>query len=86
MNPFFILLLATFLLNIPCGYWRASVKKFSWQWFVAIHLPVPILIALRLIMNENYRLNTFLILIAVYFIGQLLGSTIKKISKKNKQN
>ena len=35
----FVVALVVFLLNIPFGYWRANVRKFSLQWGLAIHIP-----------------------------------------------
>ena len=32
------------VLNLPFGFWRSRVKKFSVPWFLAIHLPVPMII------------------------------------------
>ena len=28
-----IALAVTFMINLPCGYWRAGVRKFSPAWF-----------------------------------------------------
>lgn len=39
--------LLSFLINIPLGMWREQTRKFSWQWFVAIHASIPFIIALR---------------------------------------
>lgn len=71
---FFALL--TVLINIPFGYWRANVKKFSMQWFFAIHLPVPFIIAARIFTEIGYELNSFLIVASAFFIGQYLGGVI----------
>jgi hypothetical protein len=30
-----------FLFNLPFRYWRASVRKFSPQWLLSIHLSAP---------------------------------------------
>ena len=35
--------LLVFLLNLPFGYWRASVRRLSWQWFPAVLLPLLLL-------------------------------------------
>jgi len=35
-----------FLLNLPFGYWRQNVRKFSFQWFLAVHLPVRFVLCL----------------------------------------
>jgi hypothetical protein len=35
-----LIALLTFGVNLPFGYWRANVKKFSLHWILAIHIPV----------------------------------------------
>jgi hypothetical protein len=62
-----------FLLNLPFGFWRARVRKFSLQWILAVHVPVPFIIALRLISGLGFRLVTFPVMIGAYFLGQFLG-------------
>ncbi len=62
------------VLNIPFGYWRANVKKFSTQWFLAIHIPVPFIIALRLLSGIGFAWYTYLLLVGAFFLGQKLGS------------
>lgn len=59
--------------NLPFGYWRANVGRFSPQWFLAIHLPVPLVIALRVFTGLGWQLATFAALVAFFFAGQLLG-------------
>ncbi len=39
-----IVSIIVFSINIPFGYWRANVKKFSLQWILAVHIPVPFII------------------------------------------
>lgn len=38
----------SFLCNLPLGRWRASLKKFSATWFLAVHLSIPFIIFLRI--------------------------------------
>lgn len=38
---YLVAIAGTFLVNVPFGYWRAGVRKFSPAWFVAIHAAVP---------------------------------------------
>ena len=64
----------TFLLNIPFGMWRASVRKFSLTWMVAVHASVPIIVALRLWLDVSYMLIPVLIAIAV--LSQWVGSRL----------
>ncbi|MEW6128650.1 MAG: hypothetical protein AB1757_16545 [Acidobacteriota bacterium] len=70
--------LSVCLFNIPFGYWRESVRKFSLQWILAIHLPVPLVIALRIFSGLGWRLITFPVLIGAYFLGQFIGGKLRK--------
>jgi hypothetical protein len=67
-----------FLLNLPFGYWRAGVKKFSPAWFVAVHAPVPLAIGLRYAAGMGFRLATLPIYIAAFFLGQMAGGRWRK--------
>ncbi len=64
------------LVNLPFGYWRANVDKLTPQWFLAIHLPVPLVIAARVFGGIGWDLVTFPVLIGAYSLGQLLGSRL----------
>lgn len=66
-----------FFLNIPFGYWRANVGKFSCSWVAAIHLPVPLVISLRFMMGIGWALASFPALVGAYFLGQLTGGWLK---------
>lgn len=63
----------TLLINIPFGYWRANVRKKSFQWILAIHIPVPFVILLRIYSDIGFELYTYPIVIASYFLGQFTG-------------
>ena len=62
-----------FILNLPFGYWRANVRVYGLQWALAIHIPVPFVIAARILSNIGFEFYTYPILIAAFFIGQYLG-------------
>ena len=66
------------LFNLPFGYWRAGARKFSAQWILSIHFPVPFIIALRIFSGLGWRLVTFPVLIGAFFAGQFLGGRIYK--------
>lgn len=66
------------MLNLPFGYWRASVRKFSMPWIFAIHLPVPMIVALRIYSGLGWRLMTFPVLIGSFFLGQFIGGKFRK--------
>jgi hypothetical protein len=69
--------LAVFILNLPFGYWRAGTRKFSWQWALAIHLPVPFVVLLRLYAGLGWHWSTFPVLIAAFFLGQSAGARLR---------
>ena len=71
-----ILLLAAFidfLFNIPFGYWRANTKRFSVQWFLSIHLPIPFLIILRIFSGIGFEFITYPIMVSAFLLGQYFG-------------
>jgi hypothetical protein len=69
---------AILLVNLPFGYWRAGVRKFSVPWFVAVHAPVPVAVLLRWKAGLGFRLATLPVFVAAYFAGQLLGGRLRK--------
>lgn len=68
--------LIVLIINIPFGYWRANVKRFSLQWFIAIHIPVLFVIALRLVSHLGFMWYTYVVLVTAFFLGQQAGSLI----------
>jgi len=65
-----------FLTNLPFGYWRGRVRKFSLQWYLSIHLPVPLVIALRIFGGVGWHLVTYPLLVGAFCAGQLFGSRL----------
>jgi hypothetical protein len=68
---------ATLVLNLPFGFWRAGVRRFSPAWFLAVHAPVPLIVAMRFAAGLGWRLATFPVLIAAFFGGQFIGARIR---------
>ena len=68
-----------FLLNLPFGYWRSSVPVRSRQWFLSIHLPVPAVIALRLLSGLGWQLASFPVLVGAFFLGQFVGGRLSRL-------
>jgi hypothetical protein len=65
-----------FLVNLPFGWWRAGLRKFSPSWFVAIHAPIPVAIALRLVSGLGFRWATLPLFVGAYFLGQFAGARL----------
>lgn len=81
-----IVTILVFVLNIPFGFWRASVKKFSWKWFLAVHLPIPFVVLLRFGFGLGFQFYTYPFLIAGFFIGQMIGAKYYKKRQKAKKS
>jgi hypothetical protein len=64
---------AVFLINVPFGYWRSREPARSRRWFLAVHLPVPLVIALRVLSGLGWQLYSFPILVGAFFLGQYVG-------------
>jgi hypothetical protein len=73
-----VIALFVFLLNVPFGYWRANVRKFSLQWILAIHAPIPFVIAMRILSGLGFHWVTYPVMLAAYFAGQFSGARIYK--------
>lgn len=69
-----LLLIVALLSNIPLGYLRQGVPRYSWRWFLYIHLSIPLIIALRLLLGLDWRMIPFSIGSAV--VGQVLGARL----------
>jgi len=78
MGKLILISVVVFLINIPFGYWRANVGRFSLQWFVAIHIPVIFVIALRLVSHLGFGWYTYLFMVTAFFLGQQSGSLVMK--------
>lgn len=78
MGLLIIISLVVFFLNIPFGYWRANVRRFSTQWFLAIHIPVPFIIAIRILSDIGFIWYTYVFLVGAFFLGQQSGALLIK--------
>jgi hypothetical protein len=60
-----------FLVTLPFGFYRTRTRKFSARWFLAIHLPVPLVFLTRYEAHLSYAFIPFTCL--AFTAGQLLG-------------
>ncbi len=75
-----LLLFLIFVITVPFGYWRAGVKKLSRDWFLAVHLPVPVVILLRLLFGFGWW--ALLFTIPAFAIGQYAGGLSRSLLAK----
>lgn len=70
------LVVAAFLVSIPCGYLRESCRKFSLPWLFLAHLPIPLVVHLRHLAGFSWKVIPFTLLAAVG--GQMVGGWYKR--------
>jgi len=66
------LVVAALALNLIAGAWRSTQRRLSWRWFLAIHLPIPFVIGLRLLLDIGWSWIPLMVVCAL--TGQLLGA------------
>ncbi|MFV0520939.1 MAG: hypothetical protein ACK5MI_00715 [Mangrovibacterium sp.] len=71
-----------FLLNIPYGIWRSRVRKFSFEWFCSVHLPIPYIIVVRQWSGIGFQWWTYPLFVGAFFGGQLLGKKLRLQKQK----
>ncbi len=75
-------MLVVFLINLPFGYLRSRAAKFSRQWMMAVHVPVPFVFMLRIFSGLNWTVIPLLVLSDV--AGQIAGGKLRKRESTNK--
>ena len=71
-----ILMSVAFTLNLPLGYIRGPVKKYTFKWFLYIHLAIPLIFLLRRYFGLGVEMIPVNITLSV--IGQIIGGKIYK--------
>jgi len=82
VTPLYRLGLAVAVLNLPFGYWRAGTQRFTRPWFLAVHAPVPVVIALRILAGIAWKLANLPVLMGAFFIGQFIGGRVRLLVKR----
>ncbi len=70
-----IICIITFVLNLFFGYFRARERKFSFKWFLCIHLPIPLVAFARLYAQLDYGAIPIFLIVAV--AGQIIGGKVE---------
>lgn len=78
MNALLVVAIAVLIVNLPFGFWRAGAIKFSRTWFLAVHLPVPLVVGMRYAAGLGWQLKTFPVLVGAFFLGQFLGGLLRQ--------
>jgi hypothetical protein len=70
------LVFAAVLINIPLGYLRQSVEKFSFAWYFYVHISIPLIIYLRIKAGYSWKLIPLTVAGAV--LGQVIGGRLRR--------
>lgn len=65
-----------FFANVPLGYLRQGVRRFSRLWFFYIHASIPLIIVLRLWLGYSWKLIPLTLGCAV--LGQIVGARLQR--------
>ncbi len=78
-----VVALIIFVINLPFGYLRGKEKKFSFRWFLYIHLPIPLVVLLRIYSHIGFALYTYPLFVTAFFLGQLVGKKFNRNAQKS---
>ena len=67
---------AALVCNVPLGYLREGVRKFSPAWFLYVHLSIPLIAGMRIFNHLSYWMIPVSIACAVS--GQLIGGWLRR--------
>jgi len=79
MEKLTAIVFVTFLLNLPFGWLREGVKKFSAKWFAYVHAPIPLIVVMRIFAGISIKFAPILIAVAV--AGQSVGARFRRYKR-----
>jgi hypothetical protein len=75
------LVVLAFIISIPCGYIRQNYSKYSFMWFLLIHLPIPFIVLLRIKAGLSWHFIPLTLGGSV--AGQIVGGVVSRRRKQN---
>jgi hypothetical protein len=70
------LIILAFVLSVPCGYLRQNYKKYSFMWFLLIHLPIPFIVLMRV--KAGFGWQFIPLTLGGSVAGQIIGGVISR--------
>ena len=70
------LIFLAFVLSVPCGYLRQNYKKYSFMWFLLIHLPIPFIVLMRV--KAGFGWQFIPLTLGGSVAGQIIGAIISR--------
>ena len=77
-NKFYSILflfVLTLFINLPFGFARAKTKRYSFRWFLYIHLPIPVIFIIRTLLHIEMKYIALFAVAAV--LGQIIGGRLE---------
>ena len=74
------LVILAFLISVPCGYIRQNYVKYSFMWFLLIHLPIPFIVLLRI--GAGISWHVIPLTLAGSVAGQIAGGAVNRWWKR----
>jgi len=65
----------TVMVNLFFGFLRGRARKYSFAWFLCIHLPIPLIFLARV--SSNLSFGYIPLFVAAALLGQLLGGKVE---------
>lgn len=75
------LIIFAFIISIPCGYLRENYRKYSFMWFLLIHIPIPFIVLLRI--EAGISWHVIPLTLAGSIAGQILGGVASRRRKRS---
>jgi len=72
----FGLIALTIIVNIPLGFLRQAVEKFSFAWYFYIHISIPLIIYLRI--KSGYSWKFIPLTLGGAILGQIIGGRMRR--------
>ena len=79
MNEYLLLfglIALTIIVNIPLGFLRQAVEKFSFAWYFYIHISIPLIIYLRI--KSGYSWKLIPLTLGGAILGQIIGGRLRR--------
>lgn len=81
--PLIGVIILAFVINVPCGYIRQNYRKYSFMWFLLIHVPIPFIVFLRV--AAGLDLHVIPMTLGGAIAGQVVGGMISQRRKQHGQ-
>jgi len=75
------LVVQSLIISIPFGYIRQNYPKYSFMWFLLIHLPIPFIMYLRIKAGLSWHFIPLTLGGSV--AGQIIGGALSRRRKQN---